>query len=165
MGYRETRAGEGSRFTTKTGDRPRCLRPEGAWGWGRVTARKRPLKAAPARVGWTKALRPFYSPSRVPHFPLATPRPSCIPNTDGFGMKEPPPAGQRCRGREGRRVPDQRRSVTAPRLPRASAPAMARGGRRAANRTGKRDLRSPAPLTFCRARRRRSRSGHAVAGS
>lgn len=31
MGYRETGAGEGSRFTTKTDDGPRCLGP-GGWG-------------------------------------------------------------------------------------------------------------------------------------
>lgn len=82
LGYRETGAGEGSRFTTKTDDGPRCPGPEGGGGGaceesnGQGRARKTPLRW----VQWSKAPPPLPQPlvSSLP----PSPRPAT--NTDGI---------------------------------------------------------------------------------
>lgn len=177
LGYRETGAGEGSRFTTKTDDGPRCPGPEGGVG---VRARRVTVREGPERRPSAGCSGPRPLPrSRSPSCPRCLPPPVQPRTRTGSGME--PGAEQReksrslgeqqgCQGEGPGRVP-----VPPTRVPCAPG---ARGGEREAPEwwgaltpavgTGERGAggeQGLGPLTSCRARRRRPRSGRAVAGS
>lgn len=184
LGYRETGAGEGSRFTTKTDDGPRRLGPEGggrgrekAPGSGKDRAARRPERSPDAGCG-------NKGPSLSPRGPFLR-LPSLATHADGHlgrgpgwsreRVPQPPRGKQRCWERAGTRAGGIRTLPRAWRAPEGVSGRHLRSwrcpssglGRGLVGSTflGKRAWRCPGPLTSCRARRRRPRSGRAVAGS